>query len=896
MTERNPIENALKPKSIAVIGASDRLHSRGSYIWRAVAHCPLAEHTWAINPKYKYIGDHPCYPSIEDVPETVDLAVICLRGDRILGALEQVGQCGISTVLIASEEGAYPRNREWMDALRAIRDRYRLRIIGPDSIGLMTPGAGVNVSYWPELPHPGNIALIAQSGMIATSMLDYAQEAELGFSGVVSTGAEIDIELADLIDYFARDTNTRVIALHIESVRHPRRFYSALRNACTHKHVVVLKAGSGSGYAADRLASFKFGVDAGSDEAFDSLIQRAGALRVSTMENFTAATAVFATNRLPRGNRLAVITNGAGLAALTADATQSHNIDLHGLSCDTIKALREAYPSPQLSVNPINVGATASSERYKKTLQLVLQDPMIDGAVVVVAPSPTTTIDPTLKLLAKTAAGSFKPVITAWVSDRITRNVRQQLRSVPNSPLSAIQSPAEAVTAFACLALQARQRDLRLQTPVPSPHRLNPVSLEKARQLLKKVRSQGRHKLLADECCRFLSYFGLQSVPTKVAPTLQQAITFAEQLGYPVALKVLARGIGHKADLGGVHLNLHSALDVQKAWHAIKDNLAQHSPLTPFLGVIVQPMVTHNPIRELRLAITHDHTLGPTIEFGAGGLGSNLYHDRAVALPPLSMDEAARLIQQPTISRSFGEFRGVAPINQANLAELLTRLSDIAVLIPAITNITINPLIMDENGGRILDAAIQLNEQPMEPDAGFSHLSICPAPIEYDSRHGTPRGPVHLRALTENDFAELRAFIDRLSDKSLYLRFHAGTRISDERVVELCVIDYERESAWVVADDTGIHGVARWRKTATPNEAEFGIVIEDAWQRNGLAKLLMRRLVESARQQGIRYFVGHVLRGNEAMHATMSYFGFTKGHSDSRDTDPWIRSLDTFDF
>lgn len=386
---RPTLKRALCPENIAVIGASDRTASRGSFVWRAVARSKLLKNAWAINPKYKYIGERPCFSSINEVPGSIDLAVISLRADRILKALIDAGERGVAYALITPDENAYASDATWLTKLQLVADQYGMRLIGPDSLGLMNPGLGVNASYWPNLPRPGNIALITQSGMIGTALLDYAQGAELGFSGVVSTGAAIDVDMPELIDYYANDKNTRVIALHIEGIRRPREFYSSLRAACARKHVVILKAGSGSGYAADRIACFKMGTDAGSEGALAALVERAGATLVPTFEEFTAAVSGFATNRLPRGNRIAVIANGSGFASLTASAAQACGIDLHGLSNATIKDLKTAYPSQQIAVNPVNVGATASPERYRKTLQIVLQDPMIDGALVVVAPSPS---------------------------------------------------------------------------------------------------------------------------------------------------------------------------------------------------------------------------------------------------------------------------------------------------------------------------------------------------------------------------------------------------------------------------------------------------------------------------------------------------------------------------
>ena len=891
---RSTLKRALCPENIAVIGASDKTASRGSFVWRAVARSKLLKNAWAINPKYKYIGERPCFSSISEVPGDIDLVVISLRADRILKALIDAGERGVAYALITPDENAYASDITWLKKLQVVADQYGIRLIGPDSLGLMNPGLGVNASYWPNLPRPGNIALITQSGMIGTALLDYAQEAELGFSGVVSTGAAIDVDMPELIDYYANDKNTRVIALHIEGIRRPREFYSSLRAACAQKHVVILKAGSGSGYAADRIACFKMGTDAGSEAALAALVERAGATLVPTFEEFTAAVSGFATNRLPRSNRIAVIANGSGFASLTASAAQACGIDLHGLSNATIKDLKTAFPSQQIAVNPVNVGATAAPERYRKTLQIVLQDPMIDGALVVVAPSPVTTIDPTLKLLAKTAAGSFKPVITAWVSDRITLSVRKQLRSVPNAPISAIQSPVAAALAFGYLAAEARRRSERLSIPPEWSVELNAAKLAEARSIVNGARLEGRHYLSPSETGRFLACFDIPTVPFREVRTLEEACAASDELGWPVALKVTTPGLKHKSDIGGVILDINDRERLVEAWKDIEKNLAQRSPMTPMEGAVVQKMVPHSSVRELHLAIAYDNVLGPVVEFGAGSIGSELYQDKKAALAPLTLNEANRLVESTRIARALGTYRGLAPADRTLIAQMLCRLSVLAARIPAIRDLTINPLVWTDGGAAVIDAYVHLNEASIEPELDYPHLTVCAPPWEEGRIVTLGSGEeLVLRTLVPGDFHPLKRFLQRLSDKTFYLRFHTSVHLSDERICELASLDYAREGAWALGHDGEIHAVARWRLTGKPGEAEFGIVVEDAWHRRGLARVLMAHIESSAARRGVTHFIGHVLKGNEAMQSMMTAMGYTPSSSDSRDTDPWVKHVST---
>ena len=884
---RSSLDYALTPHSIAVIGASDHPLSRGSFIWKAVSGSALLSNAWPINPKYKYIGERPCLPNVKDIPGTVDLAVISLRGDRIEEALKEVCEVGVRAALITPDEQQYSSDPLWLEKLKKIAADAKVRLIGPDSLGFMNPKAKINVSYWPTLARTGNIAFFAQSGMIAGALIDYALETDLGFSTLINTGAAIDIDLPELIDHYANDTDTRVIAIHIEGLRNPRAFYSSIRNAARKKHVVILKAGSDPHFAADRLASFKLGCDAGRHDVFAAMVRRAGAILIDSFEEFAAAVAAFSTNRLPRSNRLAVIANGSGFAALTATAANDRNVDLHNLSNETISALQQAYPSPQIAINPINVGTTAPTERYEKTLQLVLQDPSVDGAVVVVAPGPVQTVQPTLRALVNTAATSFKPVITAWIGDRVTRNVRRQLLVLPNAPISAVQSPVIAARAFGYLAQRTSLLEDMYREPGQWQPPLSAETLSGARNILNYARQSERYLLHLAETSLLFEQFGITTAPFRMAHSLHEAQAHAAKLGWPVALKVHAPGRSHQSEMNGVHLDLKSDSEIEHAWDQIVNSIRSMVPPTKISGVIVQKMIPHHALRELRLAISIDNVLGPVIEFGAGGLGAELYRDQAVALPPLKMQDAIELIHEAQISKTFGDFRGLPPVDIDELAKMACKLSEIATAIPAIQTLSIDPLIWTPEGFVALDASVRLSDKPLEHDDTYRHMTIRPAPRVAAQKVDTKAGILILRALEEEDFDAYRAFLGRLSGQALYFRFQTSTQLPTERIVELCKIDYNREAAWVLVDSDGaIHGAARWHATEKAGEAEFGITVEDAWQGKGLAGQLMRKVESSARELGKNRLVAYVLANNENMHGMLAHLGYNR-----QDFSIWVKHL-----
>ena len=496
-----------------------------------------------------------------------------------------------------------------------------------------------------------------------------------------------------------------------------------------------------------------------------------------------------------------------------------------------------------------------------------------------------------LGALAKTAAGSYKPVITAWVSDRIALSVRKQLRSVPNAPISAIQSPVAAALAFGYLAAEARRRADRLSIPPEWSVELNPAKLAEARAIVNGARLEGRHALSPSETGRLLACFEIPAVPLREVGTLEEAGAAADELGWPVALKVTAPGLRHKSDIGGVVLDIKDRDGLAAAWRSMAESLVNNSPMTPMVGAVVQKMVPHSSVRELHLAIAYDNVLGPVVEFGAGGIGSKLYQDKKAALVPITLSEADRLVESTRIARALGTYRGLAPADRTLIAQMLCRLSVLAALIPAIRDLTINPLVWTDGGAAAIDADVHLNEAPVESEPGYPHLTVCAPPWEEGREVVFGGEALTLRTFVQSDFHPLKRFLGRLSEKTFYLRFHTSVHLSDERICELASLDYAREAAWALAKDGEIHAVARWRLTGELGEAEFGIVVEDAWQRRGLARVLMAHIETTASERGVTRLVGHVLKGNEAMQGMMTAMGYTLGEGDSRDTDPWVKDI-----
>ena len=896
------IERALNPRSIAVVGASERPESRGFHLWRAAARAAQGIALHPVNPKYRYVGEHRAYASTAEVPGPVDLAVLALPQRRVAEALDKMDASKVGAVLIAPED-----DNLFVDGLtaRAVADAARakgLRLIGPDSIGIALPHKGVNASFWVEMPPEGNIALITQSGMIASALVERILETNAGFSAVVNSGAEMDLGMPDWLEHFSRDVKTRVIAIQVEAIREPARFWSALRAAAMRKPVVVLRAGAPEGHVPERLAALRFGTDAGRRESFAALVRQAGAHLVTRFADFAAAAAAFSIGRLPQGEgtRTAILTNGSGFAAMAADDAAAAGLTLPGLSSDVVQTFREKWPGEQMPVNPVILGAGSSEARYRETLEALLGDPGLDAVLTIAAPNPALDFDAVVREVALAAQTSVKPVGLAWVSGQRSAAVKRILAEKPDARVCAVRSPDDAARALGLLAQQTQLVRARRLPPAGPRPRLGRERTEALRRMVEEALAARRHALTGNERARFFSLLGVRSVATERAPDADDAVRAALDLGFPVVLKADAPGLARKAELGLVELTLFAPEDVRTAFERLRGAYEAIENLPLWTGVVVEKMHPHMPERELRFAIVRDHVWGPTLEFGQGGLSGELHPEFAAALPPVSLDVARQTVRRPAVARTFGGFRGMPPVDTDRAAELLCHLSDVAAAIPAIREIRIDPLVPEPDGFLALDAGVWLWDGPVRPEPNHPHLTLGAPPETAGDDVFTAKDGTRYRArpVEEDDFPRVFEFISGLSEKSFFLRFHSSARLSEERVAALCRIDYRRAVAWadVCGDGAGGERIACLGRVSLadpaecPDEAEFGVVVADRDQRRGLATRMMARLEDEALRLGAKAIFGIVLRGNDGMSAMMEKLGYVRA-SDERDTIRWRKIL-----
>ncbi len=875
MDIQHRLNSAFNPKSVAVVGASDRPGSRGTFVWSGVMNGRRAHEAYPVNPKYKYIGVTSCWPSLAEVPAKIDLAVLAMPSSKIEGLLKECGKLGIPNVLLPPSDEERTSDRRWRDHIAAIAREQGIRLIGPDSMGIMRPSIGLNVSYWPRLPEAGGIGLLSQSGAVAAAVLEYASRAGIGFSTVISSGQESEVTLAEMLDFLVADPQTKIIALHIEALRHPRSFFSALKNAVRQKPVVVLKAGRGAN--ARRLASARLGSATCDEAVFDAALARAGAIRCDRLEEFATTLELFCSDKNPRAGRLAMIGTGLGFALLTADAADAARVVFASYSLHSEKELTKICRAADNVINPLALAADADPEVFAEVLEICLADDNVDGVIVSLSPTAANVTPRTAQLLGNLARNSFKPVIVCWTAPFAEDLMRKAFK---RNRLPCFNTPELAALAFANLSRYEALKQLRL-TPPSETVTAGVPDLAAARKIVDKVKTRERHLLSEEESAALLKHFGIDFLPYSFAVDEDQAVREASRIGFPVAVKLSADGVAHKTDAGGVILDLFTEDAVRQAFRTIRSRCAQRAPLALFRGVFVQKMASQEFLREVSIRAVSDPILGAAISFSAGGRTGEILSERTVEFIPLTEPLARSLIRRHPVYKAFGNFRGMPAANEDALVKTLLQISCLMSEIPSIAEILVNPLVVDDRRAVALDAVVALCARASQPDARYSHLLAAPAPLNDAQTCDTRRGAMRIRSIRPEDFAAEKRMLARLSQQSAYYRFQKeAADVTDNEIIGFTDIDRDREAAFVVTDeqDAGmppeIHAVGRITKAPASETAEFGILVETSFQRAGLGSILMQRLEDEARTRGARTLSGWVLKGNDGMAALMSRRGY----------------------
>lgn len=867
--KRDPLAALFDPRTVAVIGATERPGSVGHALVTNLFAGPSSRAIFPVNPKHGTVFGRRTFAHIADILDPIDLAVIATPAATVPEIVAQCAAANVRSAIIISagfrELGAAGAALEQkiLDAKRG----SDLRIVGPNCLGVISPFAKLNASFAAESPLAGNVAFLSQSGALCSAILDWSIREHVGFSAFVSTGSMLDVSWADLIDHLADDPRTKSILIYMESIGDARSFMSAAREAALSKPIVILKAGRTS--AAAQAAMSHTGAMVGSDEVLDAAFRRAGVLRVNRVAELFHMAEVLAKQPRPAGPRLAIVTNAGGAGVLATDALIAAGGELAPLAPQTLDTLSTTLPPHWSHGNPVDVLGDADPSRYATATKLVANDPQTDGVLVVLTPQEMSEPTETATQLVSVARSISKPVLANWMGGEAVEEGATILRQ---SGIPVVRYPDDAARAFQHLWSYSKNLQALYETPASCAS--ESIDVQSARSVIDNARREQRTLLSETEAKRILAAYGIPVASTEIAATPDDAVAHADTIGYPVVLKLHSPTITHKSDVGGVMLDLRDALAVREAFKSIQARVTQARGAQHFHGVTVQPMVRAVDGYELILGSKVDAQFGPVIVFGAGGQLVELMHDRAIGLPPLNRTLARRIIEQTKIARVFPGVRGRKPIEVAAIEEILVRFSQLVLDHPEVKEIEINPLLASPEGLVALDARVVLFSAEI-PTEQLPRPAIRPYPQQYVRSWIAKDGQSFiLRPIRPEDEQRVIEFHHLLSDASVQLRyFHAmslAARTTHERLTRVCFTDYDREIALVAeatdGEDRGrILGIARLVRMHSNGDAEFAIIIADRAQGHGLGGELLKQLIDVAKSEGVDKLRAEVLRSNSGM-------------------------------
>ncbi len=877
-----------RPNNVAVIGATEQPGSVGrTILWNLIS-SPFGGMVLPVNPKRASVLGIKAYASIRKTTVPIDLAVIATPAATVPGVIAECAAAGVKAAIILSagfrEVG--PEGLAIEQSALAEARKGKIRIIGPNCLGVMSPTTGLNATFANAMARPGSVGFISQSGALCTAILDWSLKEAVGFSAFISIGSMADVGWGDLIQYLGDDPRTHSIMLYIESIGDARAFLSAAREVALTKPIIVIKAGRTE--AAAKAAASHTGTLVGSDEVLDAAFRRCGVLRVGNISDLFYMSEVLAKQPRPKGPRLTIVTNAGGPAVLAADALISQGGELAELSTETILALDHILPPHWSHRNPIDILGDADPDRYSKVVEIVAKDPASDGLLVVLTPQGMT--NPTLiaEQLKPFAKLGGKPILASWMGGA---NIAAGDEILARAGIPTFPYPDTAARMFDYMWRFTDNLRGIYETPAALARPVGAAcASEVAAELLHGVRTLGRTLLTEEESKRLLTAYGIPVVPVRIATSPDQAVLAAEQLRFPVVLKLHSETITHKTDVGGVHLHLTNADAVRTSYASIEQAVTEKAGAGHFLGVTVQPMISLDGAYELILGSAIDSQFGPVLLFGAGGQMVEVFKDRSLGLPPLTTTLARRMMEQTRIYTALKGIRGRKPVDLAQLEQLLVAFSQMVVDQPWIREIDINPLLASGSGILALDARVVLYDAATQP-ADLPKPAIRPYPAQYSGEWIMKDGEsILFRPIRPEDEPLMVKFHEPLSARSVYLRyFHMlglGQRIAHDRLSRICFADYDREIALVAEreDPAGngarqIIGVGRIVRMHGENNAETALIISDLFQRRGLGTEMVRRMVGIARAENYDQLVADLLPENTAMQTVFRRQGFTLRHS-----------------
>ena len=858
------LNHVFNPKRIAVIGASEREGSIGAKLLQNLIGVGYKGTVYPINSFRQSVQGVIAYPSITKVPHRVDLAIIATPAHTVPQIIEECGKADVSGVIICS--AGFRESGEDGSALEekilSLQKTYGIRVIGPNSIGVIRPKNNLFATFADKRAKPGRIAFISQSAALCASALDWASEAQIGFSAVVSTGSMLDVDLSDFIDFFGTDAQTKSIVLYVESVKNARKFLSAARDFARTKPIVVVKAGRFQETMAQTVSHS--GSLAGEDAVYEAAFRRAGIVRVDTMRDLFDCAESLALQSSPSGPNLTIVTNAGGPALMASDCLISREGKLSILSNETVKALSESLPSYCSFANPIDILEEANPTRFQTVLDICLKDSDSNGFLVIYAPQASTDPVALARLAVTASKKTNKPLLVCLIGEDV--NCRKARRLLQRHGVPSFATPEQAVSTFMYMYNYTQNLELLYQTPEDLP--IEPSNPQILRENLKSISDEGRAVLTLPEAFCFLKAYGIPAVETVTAASPEDAENAASRVGYPVAMKALSPQLTHKSDVQGVILNVCSASQVPDFYSELEKRVKTLDAKAHFQGVIIQPMIFERR-NELLIGAKKDPQFGSVILFGMGGTKVELFRDVSVGLPPLNRVLARRLVESSSIyqhSLASGHL-----LNTRLLEEVLVKFSRMIVDFPEIKEADINPLILNKDGAVAVDARIVLDKEQIGYNGSCrDNLAIAPYPQEYVAEFKLKNGvSVLLRPIMPEDESRFNDFLKSLSEETMRFRFfEIFKEMSHETLTKYCNLDYDREIA-IIAEyqEQNRQLVGAVRLTVEPNgkDAEFAIMVTDHLQGSGLGSKLMDTLASIARDKKLAQIHGYVLASNYKM-------------------------------
>lgn len=861
------LDAVFKPHAIAVIGAKDDFGSVGRTIFSNLITAPFKGRVYPVNPKRKEVLATPCFPSIGSIPEQIDLAVIVTPAATVPSLIQECIRAKVKSCIVISAgfKELGQKGLELEEEAIGYAKQAGMPVIGPNCLGVMNPSWGLNATFARGMALPGNIAFISQSGAMCTSVLDWSFQEKIGFSSFVSIGSMADVDWGDLIDYLGGDPATHSILMYMETIGNPRKFLSSAREIALEKPIIVIKAGR-SQEAAIAAASHT-GSLAGSDEIFDAALERVGVLRVNTIAELFQMASVLGRQPRPRGPRLAIVTNAGGPGVLATDAVITSGAVLSPVIGETLEALNSFLPPAWSHSNPIDILGDAQPDRYAKTMEVLSKDPNTDGVLAILSPQDMTDPTATAEIFKKFSNFNGKPILTSWMG---RSSVEKGIEILNQANIPTFEYPDDAAATFG--AMWRYSQNIQALYQMPKEDFVFDPSLNNKKEKMQKLIAASDRSLLDEfESKNLLSAYGIPVVKTVIANAEDEAVFAADEIGYPVVLKLFSKTITHKTEVGGVKLNLRNEEAVREAFSEIQKNV----PKEHFQGVTVQKMIKLEGY-ELIVGSTVDPQFGPTLLFGSGGQLVEVYKDSALGFPPLNRTLARFLMKKTKVYEALKGVRGRASVKLDELENILIAFSQMIIENPRIKECDINPLLSSPEGCIALDARVLL----FEKDEVFPVLAIRPYPSQYILEAVLKNGKkVLVRPIAPEDERLLVEFHKELSENSVRQRFFEfvslDKRIAHERLMRICFNDFDREIALVAELDQKIIGAIRLSRIPSTHDVQLTLLIADYYHNIGLGTLFLKKAIEIAEQENIHKIYARILDENEGMIKICKKAGFT---------------------